>query len=427
MQLLTSLVRLLQSKTARNTYFIFAGNSFAMIFAFVFTVTLARLISLSDFGYFSALLSFLLITSDIADFGIGSSLPRFLPAMEKELPKLYSFLKTAFVIQLIIALTIMGLAIGLSPILSKHVFHESTINSLVKITAVGIFGTIIVNFFQFTLLARQRFIAGSIYSFLGTTLRLLGLLILFIFSFVTLTSSVLAQVGGIIITASIGLVLLGVDFLKHPVSRQNAKKLIAFSKYLGVARGLTAVAGRLDVLMIIALTNSTEAGLYSIASRVISIYPLLTGSFSSVIAPKIASLQNQKELRSFTIKVSLATVGVITTILFLILIADPFLTTLFGEKAAPAVGVFRVLLISMIFFVASLPAVSLVLYYLKKPYILTINSILQVIIVIGGNIIFIPLFGRYGAAYSLIAAYGSTLFLTSGMCWYLIKTKHAPK
>ena len=111
MQLLTSLVRLLQSKTARNTYFIFAGNSFAMIFAFVFTVTLARLISLSDFGYFSALLSFLLITSDIADFGIGSSLPRFLPAMEKELPKLYSFLKTAFVIQLIIALTIMGLAI----------------------------------------------------------------------------------------------------------------------------------------------------------------------------------------------------------------------------------------------------------------------------------------------------------------------------
>jgi len=70
------------SKTARNTFLVFTGNGVSAFLSFLFTVTLVRQLSISDFGYFSALLSLLLLVTDVSDIGIGSSLSAFLPPME---------------------------------------------------------------------------------------------------------------------------------------------------------------------------------------------------------------------------------------------------------------------------------------------------------------------------------------------------------
>ena len=108
----------------------------------------------------------------------------------------------------------------------------------------------------------------------------------------------------------------------------------------------------------------------------------------------------------------------------MIVVSESFITVLFGEKAAGAVPVFRLLLISMLFFVASVPAVSLSIYYLKKPQILTINAVLQLFIVFFGNLYFIPRYGSFGAAYSLILSYSITLVLTSIMAYRQLLRHH---
>ena len=80
---------LLVSETARNTYAVFIGNAVSAVLAFIFTVTLVRRLTLSDFGYFSALLSFMLLLTELSDIGIGQSLSSFLPRKEaKALAKL---------------------------------------------------------------------------------------------------------------------------------------------------------------------------------------------------------------------------------------------------------------------------------------------------------------------------------------------------
>src|SRR5437870_431184 len=93
------------SKTARHTYVVFLGNGLSAVLAFVFTVSITRYLNLADFGYFSAVLSFILLITDISDLGISSSLSRFLPTMESTPTKLFSFLKSAFVVQISIATT----------------------------------------------------------------------------------------------------------------------------------------------------------------------------------------------------------------------------------------------------------------------------------------------------------------------------------
>lgn len=419
--------RFLSSKTARRTYTVFMGNGISMVFAFLFTISIIRLLSISDFGYFSAIFTFLILVIDLSDIGIGNSLSRFLPPLENDKNKLYGFLNTAFLLQIIIAITLSLAVYFFSSFLSDIFFHTIKFAYLFKIASLGIFATILANFFQYALSAMQKFLHSSIIAGTGGILRFLFLLVLLPLSLVTLTNVVWTQVISFLILAFIGLFLIDVRFLRFKKTINDLKKLVSFTFYLGTARSITAIVSRLDVLMLVAFTNSIETGIYSTASRVIAIYPLFAGSFTTVIAPKFASVSNHQTLKQFMKKVIAGTLGLIVSILVLISIAYPFMTILFGEKTKPAVPVFQLLLFSMIFFVASVPAVSLAIYYLKKPHILTVNSILQLIIVVVGNLIFIPRFGKLGPAFSFILAYGVTFFLTTFLSFHYYKKETVGK
>jgi len=147
------------------------------------------------------------------------------------------------------------------------------------------------------------------------------------------------------------------DFLSASADRDNIKKLLSFSSFVGIARVLTSLAGKLDVIMLLAITgNPVETAVYSIAARFAFLYPILSGSFSTVIAPRFASIKSKDELNNYLTKVIFATLALIGTILLLILLAGTFPVYTFGfEKAQPSIPVFRFLLMAMIFFVGSIP------------------------------------------------------------------------
>jgi O-antigen/teichoic acid export membrane protein len=193
---------------------------------------------------------------------------------------------------------------------------------------------------------------------------------------------------------------------------------------LGIARSLTAIAGKLDVLLLVSLSGPTEAGIYALAAKIIAIYPLLSGSFSNVIAPRLSAISQKNELWAFIKKVIAGTFFFISTVFFMIIVAEPFIRILFGEKFSESIPVFRLLLVSMIFFVGSVPSVSVAIYYLKKPWILTVNSVIQVVIVFVGNILTIPIYGRFAPAYVSIVAFGFTWFLTSMLSFSYLKKHH---
>ena len=419
--LLSKFFPLIFSRTARNTYLVLSGNSIAMIFAFFHTVILVRILSISDFGYFSALFSFLLLISDVSDIGIGVSLSRFLPPLKKNPDREASFLKSAFLLQLAIIIGITSLIFIFAPFIAYLFLHGQERIILVRIIVIGITGSILTNFFIAALSAREQFSSSAfINSILGIA-RVAFLTPLIYFSLISLEGVVWALVICLIFSVVVGLILMKPKFIFAKRAVGDISRLLHFTSFLGIARSLTAVSGRLDVLMLIALTNSVEAGIYSTASRVASLYPLFTGSFQTVLGPKISTISDFKHLKKFLSKVIVGTLGLIASIIFLIIISEPFMLILFGPKVAASIPVLRYLLVSMVFFVASTPAVVVAIYFLKKPYILTVNSILQLMIVLLGNLIFIPTFGKIGPAVSLILAYGASFFLTSLMSYSLLK------
>ena len=420
-----SLVRLSLSKTARNTYWVTFGNGMSAFLAFVFTVIFARSLSLEDIGYFSAIMSFILLSSDVADLGIGTSLARFLPPLEKDKNSLGRFFVTAFFTQICISCILFLVIVLSSQFIAGIVLRRLDFAYFIQLTGVAVFGSIMSNFYLYTLLARQRFVHASGFMIFTGVLRLVFLLTTMAITSLTLSNLVYLQVGSLVIGAIVGQLICGFDFITVKPSLNDFKKLIAFSSFLGIARSLTAIAGKLDVILLISLAGPIEAGVYAIAAKVIAIYPLLSGSFSSVIAPRLSTITDNKHLRKFSLKVIAGTALFISTIFFMILIADPFIRILFGEKFAASIPVFRLLLVSMIFFVGSVPSVSIAIYYLKKPWILTVNSVFQVAIVWFGNVLLIPILGRFAPAYVSIAAFGLTWFTTSVLSLIYLKKHHA--
>ena len=409
----SSVFPLFHSKTAKDTYIVTSGNIIFSISASLFTILLFRTLTVSDFGIFSVLLAFILILADLAEFGIGSSLSSFLPRMRSDTTTMGEFLGSAFLVQVIIGIVISLLIFLFSSDIADILLHTTEYQYLIQVCSLGIIAAIITNFSQYALSAQQKFFPNSILTILAGLLRVIFILILIFFKSTSLSFILQMQVITLCILASVGCIFLVLNGLRIVMKKSYVQKLLSFSWYLGITKGATSLSGRLDILMLVMLSNATEVGFYSTALRVASVFSILSGSIITVIAPKFASLSSYVQMKKYLMKVAVIITGIIISILIFILVSHPFMTIVFGNKALPSVWVLQLLLISIIFSIATIPLTTLTTYYFQKPHAVTIINIVQLFIIFTANILFIPLYGRIGTAYSLILAYGCTFLLSS--------------
>lgn len=426
MIILKNISKLIFSQTAKDIYWVFGGNILTCFLAFIYTIFLARAFTPSDFGIFSAVLAFTLLVSDICDLGIGSSLSRFLPPfiVKGEEKKADSFIKTAFLFQLRITLVIFALVVVFSSFLSQILLKTRSFSSLFILSGFGIFGAIIFAFAISTLAAKKKFREVSLINVLSTMIKAIFVFLFFAFGFLNITTALSIFVISLYAAYLVSLHFLPLKFLKQTEEKGNLSKLLSFSLFLGASRLFSAIASRLDALMLVPLSSSFEAGIYSAAYKIAYIYILLASSFGQVIAPRLSSFAQIGQAISYLKKVTLAVLGILTTIIILYFIAPWFVVFVLGEKYVLSVPVFQALLLPMAFFTMTIPSVSFLLYTLKKPQVSTFNTFIQLIIILVGNTILIPKFGRFGPVFTLSFVYGFTFVSASFFAYYFYKKSY---
>ena len=169
---------------------------------------------------------------------------------------------------------------------------------------------------------------------------------------------------------------------------------------MGVNRIASSLASRMDVLLLIQITGSYEAGIYGAANRLAIGVPLILGSFATVLAPRFASISNKDELLIF-LRRSMGISALITFGLIFGVLVAPFVIFLFGPAYSDSSAVLQLLFISFIPSAISVPAVNFVIYSLKKPQIITAVSFLQLPIIVLVNVLFIPKIGPFAPAVAL--------------------------
>lgn len=83
------------SSTAKDTYILFFSNIATAFFGFVFTWFVARSLSVSDFGVFSAVNNLALMAAPLIDLGVSSALINFVAFFQarNEIEKAQEYVK----------------------------------------------------------------------------------------------------------------------------------------------------------------------------------------------------------------------------------------------------------------------------------------------------------------------------------------------
>lgn len=406
--------KLFASYTAKDLYFVSTGNLIIILTGFLFTVLAARNLMPETFGIFSALISLTLIFSDLGDLGIGAGLSNFLPPLIqlKDRLSVNKVIKTTLILQLFISLIILLVFFAFSKEIALLILRSDSANSLnfIRLSALGVVSFMLYNFFNSVLSAKEQFKKTFMVMLFYSVPRLLILILTLLFLNLDVAKIFLIFTAGPLIGFIIGALFSNLDFIKakglYPI-----KKILSFSVFLSINKIFVSLFSRLDVIMLSSLASSYSAGIYSAASRVAFIYPLVGGSLATVLAPRYARFSTPEALK-YSKKVFLLIIALITSV-FLLMLLSPFVIDLvYGSSYNDSARVLRFLLLSIIPFLLAIPTNNLLTYTLKKPQLLAVSSLIQLVIIFSLNLLLVPRLGSIGPAISIGLSATVALFIS---------------
>lgn len=390
------------SATAKDTFILFAGNLGSAFWGFLFTLFAARSMSIYEFGIFSAVLNFVVILSSLADIGISTGSVNFVAdhTARGEHEKANEYVKASFLIRLFIVLGISVLVAIFAPFVSKTFLasNDSKIALWAAVIPIFLFPDL---FFPYILQAKKKFLHSTIIDNAFYIARLLFALGFYLVGGLTMSKAFWAFGAGFVVEVALIAFFVKGDFLYSKPQRNEYRNLLKYSGWIGVNRIISSVSGRLDIQMLATMAGALATGLYSIPSRLASFITILSGSFSAVLATRLASFGNKEAEKKYILKSLLAILPIAAGVVLWIIIAKPFILALFGDKYIDSVPVFQALALAQIPFLFTVPSVSAIIYAMKKTVYIGVYSFFQIAAIFALNFFLIPKFGVFGPTMTL--------------------------
>lgn len=180
-----------------------------------------------------------------------------------------------------------------------------------------------------------------------------------------------------------------------------------------------------DVLFISAYDTFDSVAYYSIAVKLASVTALALISVNIVIAPKIASIYNDKnfyELKLILKKATRINVVISLPIIIVLLCFSEYILSTFGSNYVLAKSALWVLLIAQFFNSVTGPS-ALYLNMTGRQKKLNVILLISLLINIVLNIILVPAYGMLGAAISTTASFIISKIFASALVLYLDNVK----
>ncbi|HEX2908073.1 MAG TPA: flippase [Phototrophicaceae bacterium] len=226
--------------------------------------------------------------------------------------------------------------------------------------------------------------------------------------------AILATILGHFCSLAVALYLLwrkGLQLWPIQFTRQQARNLLFYGLRGQVSNIIQFLNYRIDVFLLNFFANKTEVGLYDTAVNLVERLWIVSGAVSTVMLPRIASLQNDHDKRKLT---PLINRYVFWLSLFMAavayILAEWGIVLLYGTEFRPATSAFRLLLVGIIMGGIS-KIIANDIAGRGKPGINGALALFALIVNIVANLILIPVQSYSGAAIASSISY-SILALT---------------
>lgn len=336
MRLFTTLARQWRHTFFKNAFYLMVSTAAVSVFGFVFWVVVTRTYSPDVVGLATTLISLSGLLSLLGLTGFDTALVRFLPtAANKNV-----YINTSFVVVAAASTLLAGLTAALLPLAIPNLNVLSGTNEwagFVFFTAVTALTTVVNAVFLAHKKARFVFILNVVLSVTKITLPLVivGGSAMTIFMLAGL-----AQLAGLIF----GLIVLrrSFDFRFARFDTNVLKQVKKFSLAVYAASVLNLLPPTLLPLIIVHSLGAAESAFYYMAFTMASVlYTIAYAAMQSVFAE---GSHNQNSLPFFVRKAAIIVVALLVPAALIIMIASPWLLSLFGPayaaKASPLLQLF---------------------------------------------------------------------------------------
>jgi O-antigen/teichoic acid export membrane protein len=392
------------SATARNSLVLFGGNLISSVLALIAVIFISRALGPERFGVLATFNAVTASLIGITNFGLDTAAIKIISShLATDRRKAAVVMKVIFNLELL-----SGVIIGVAGLLfSRHIAILLGGTHLLFAVRLAFFSSAFASATAFVgpfFVAHQQFTRNAIFGAASSVVRTAAILLLAIAASLSITNVLWVYTAVPIIFFFVGVLIAPKEWrLKATRAEQKvaATEVFHLSKWILLAYVATVIAGKLDVFLISRLRGTTAVGLYSAGQQLSSAMPLLIGAISTAILPKFSQFAQNGQLKRNYKRAAVGTFALAVCMLPAVFISGPLIHLVFGHKYTAAIPVFRILFVA---YLIALPGnvLSLALYALNQPRILTYMNYVGLASTIIIYPIMISRFGIQGAAWAFL-------------------------
>jgi O-antigen/teichoic acid export membrane protein len=420
------LATILKKKFLHQTAFVSLGSVVNGVSLLVINIILARSLSQEVFGVFSLSILALSTMGELSDFGLNSGLLRFgsYYVATNQIDKFKQLLKTIWQwrLGLTVLLTVGGIV--LSHPIAKYIFGQPSISAYIACAFLGTGGVILLGFLATFLQSKQMFFYQASVQSLKGILRLVIIVMLAVLGvknlFIYLSAYIF--VPWMLFLANYRVFPEGFTqvVVEEDVKKKLHSQLTKFSFWLTLSSLIAIASGKIDQLMVSHFLGLEKVAIFTVAWQFLQILPVIYGSISSVLIPKMSAVADKEGLVLFlrrTLKWILAGalgVGI------LVYPSQYLIALFFGANYISSMPVYLLLAYGHVLNIIIIPF-SLVINIFNKTYLMVFSAIINLLINVLGSLTLIPLYGIMGVVYTFVFSMVFMLFWHIVVAVFLIK------
>lgn len=402
-----------------NTGYLFSGNAIAALISFGITIYIARILSISDFGSYITVISFVTLFGIFTDFGINTVIIREGSKKPDDTRKL---IFSAMGLKFLMALATMGVVIALA-LLTPYSLEVKVLIALMSITLVvggigSLFSTV------FCIYQDMKYI--SIIQ-IAERIAFATFALLFLISGLGVPGVILA----IIIAAFVSLTLNFIysrrihDFALNFKPMFNRAILVP-AAWFGLAGTLGFVWQHVNTILISLLSDLTQVGLYAPALNYMGIGDMAVIALTSAFFPIICKASHERRIskKEYSKYVGYFAVAGLAIVGFTYAVGGQVMIFAFGPKFADSIVFINVLIIGFAVNLLTIPT-SMLLDATDNQKVHVLNATYMCAALVSLCWLLIPTLGALGAAYATAVAQSLGAVLGIPIALYFLRRSHS--
>lgn len=400
--------KVFKNRELHDSSIVLLSNIFAQAVNFIVVLVITKVLSVDEYGKYAILNTVLSLATDLSDMGMNGSVTKFIAEYHNK-DQCYESTIIAYATKKKLRNSAMVIALLMlsSKFIAHFCVHDDSYTVYVIVISFCIGFTLISSMNKAIFQGRQTY-KLYFYSVVIDTLTYFVLICCFYISNnLTIFSVIISNVIRMLISMLSSSLMAGLNIREIISSSIENSEVLSqfstFSKWMLLWAIFANLQSRADVILLSQLTTVSQVSYYDVANKLTKPILLVLSAYATVMSPIYAQLGSSKELKEKVRKTAKSIALVSLGLIIACLLAEPVLRILFRDKYSLSIIPLRIMLISLVFFVWTVPYNS-ALYALNKPSIFALAAGIGLIINIIGDYLLLPRFGAVGAAITYFIA-----------------------